>query len=195
MMKKSFTTLLVSLLAVLLMAGTAMAASATTITSEAQQEAVDAVTGPAFGVNSPTAGQKISQQRSRSYSGPGAEGYYLFEGTWYKKGADAGEHKLSGYCPSAKYGRATASGKTAAADRTIAFSSWLPLGTVVIIEGCDGPYPAEFNGVYVVEDRGDTHIEDEEWVDIFFDTHAEACHVTDAGWNYGHVWVAEPVDR
>ena len=88
----------------------------------------------------------------------------------------------------------TASGKNAASRHTVACASNLPLGTVLIIKGSSGPYSSDYDGMYVVEDRGGTHIEDDGWLDIYFDTLAEAARTTDAGWNYAEAWIAVPME-
>lgn len=118
---------------------------------------------------------------------------YTFEGKKYVCASSYGVHKLSGFNPTPKYGARTYSGKDAKAHHTVAAASDLPIGTVIILKGSSGPYPTEFDGVYVVEDRGGYHIEQEGWIDIFFDTEAEAEHVTAKGWNYAEVWIAEEV--
>ena len=119
---------------------------------------------------------------------------YTFEGKKYISDSSWGIHKLSGYNPSEKYGRMTYSGKDAVARHTVSASTALPIGTVIYLKPDSGPYPGEFEGVYVVEDRGDYHIEVEGWIDIFFDTEAEANHTTDAGWNYAEVIVLKPAE-
>ena len=119
---------------------------------------------------------------------------YSYEGKKYVAASSYGVHKLSGYCPTPEYGRGTFSGKEARSCHTIAVASDLPIGTMVILKGTSGPYPSDYNGVYCVEDRGGYYIEQEGWIDIFFDTDREAAHVTDAGWNYAEVWVAKEVD-
>ena len=114
---------------------------------------------------------------------------YEHDGVRYKKGESWGEHRLTGYSAE-RNGRSTASGQTARAGHTVAASSVLPLGTVLIVEGASGPNASDYNGVYVVEDRGGAKVE-EGLVDIFFETHAEAAAVTDNGWNTAKVWIAE----
>ena len=120
---------------------------------------------------------------------------YTFEGKGYKAGAYYGVHKLSGYSAEETGNASTASGKTAMAAHTVACASDLPLGTVIILKGTAGPYSSDYNGLYVVEDRGGESgsIETEGWIDIYFDTAAEAAHTTDAGWNYAEAWIAEPI--
>ncbi len=119
---------------------------------------------------------------------------YSYEGKKYIAASSYGIHKLAGYCPTPEHGRGTFSGKEARARHTVAVASDLPIGTIVILKGASGPYPSDYNGVYCVEDRGGYYIEQEGWIDIFFDTEREAAHVTDAGWNYAEVWVAKEVD-
>ena len=116
----------------------------------------------------------------------------LYGGVTYKKGDYQGTHKMSGYTWSDEYGNMTASGKGATANHTVAYSSSLPLGTQIIVEYVNGPLDHRYDGVYTVEDRGDYHIESEGWVDIFFDTYAQAIGITSNGWNYANVWVAIP---
>ena len=116
----------------------------------------------------------------------------IYGGVTYKKGDYQGTHKMSGYTWSAEYGNMTASGKGATSNHTVAYSSSLPLGTQIIIEYANGPLDHRYDGVYTIEDRGDYHIESEGWIDIFFDTYAQAAGITDQGWNYANVWVAIP---
>ena len=116
----------------------------------------------------------------------------IYGGVTYKKGDYQGTHKMSGYTWSDEYGNMTASGKGATANHTVAYSSSLPLGTQIIVEYVNGPLDHRYDGVYTVEDRGDYHIESEGWVDIFFDTYAQAIGITSNGWNYANVWVAIP---
>ena len=116
----------------------------------------------------------------------------VYDGVTYKKGAYQGTHKMSGYTWSEEYGNMTASGKGATANHTVAYSSSLPLGTQIIVEYSSGPLDHRYDAVYTIEDRGDYHIENEGWIDIFFDTYAQACAITDLGWNYADVWVALP---
>ena len=118
---------------------------------------------------------------------------YAFEGKLYTPASSWGIHKLSGYNPTADGYDMTYCGKHAQAKHTVAVASEIPIGTVIILKANSGPYPSEFDGVYVVEDRGGYYIEEEQWVDIFFDTLQEANHVTDAGWNYAEVWIAQEV--
>ena len=86
----------------------------------------------------------------------------------------------------------TFSGKQAQERHTVAASSGLPIGTVIIIEGTEGPDAAAYNGMYVVEDRGGQKIENEDLIDIFFKSAEESGRVTASGWNRADVWVAEP---
>ena len=123
---------------------------------------------------------------------------YQFEGKSYRIDRLWGDHKLTGFCPTPKYGRLTYSGKDARANHTCATSSELPIGTVIIVEGISGPDYSRYNGVYVVEDRGGPAVETGvaatdyvSVVDLFFDTEAEANDVTDAGWKTAHIWIAK----
>ena len=141
------------------------------------------------------AGPGVSQ--SANTGTPGALTYVsddtiIYGGVTYKKGDYQGTHKMSGYTWSDTYGNMTASGKGATSNHTIAYSSSLPLGTQVIIEYANGPLDHRYDGVYTIEDRGDYHIESEGWIDIFFDTYAQAAGITAQGWNYANVWVAIP---
>ena len=116
----------------------------------------------------------------------------VYGGVTYKKGDYQGTHKMSGYTWSDEYGNMTASGKGATSNHTVAYSSSLPLGTQIIVEYSNGPLDHRYDGVYTIEDRGDYHIESEGWLDIFFDTYAQAIGITSQGWNYANVWVAIP---
>lgn len=119
---------------------------------------------------------------------------YTFEGKQYKAGASYGVRRLTGYSPVENGSAMTYSGKQARARHTVAAASDLPIGTVIILKGTSGPYSSDYDGLYVVEDRGGAMIEQEKMIDIFFDTYAEAARTTDAGWNYAEVWIAEPVE-
>ena len=114
---------------------------------------------------------------------------YIHDGVRYQKGDSWGEHRLTGYSAE-RNGTMTASGQTARAKHTVAASSELPLGTVLIVEGVSGPNASDYNGVYVVEDRGGAKVE-EGLVDIFFQAHKDAAKVTDKGWNTVEVWIAK----
>ena len=119
---------------------------------------------------------------------------YTFEGKQYKAGASYGVHRLTGYSPVENGSAMTYSGRQARAKHTVAAASDLPIGTVIILKGVSGPYSSDYDGLYVVEDRGGAMIEQDRMIDIFFDTYAEAARTTDAGWNYAEVWIAEPVE-
>lgn len=119
---------------------------------------------------------------------------YTFEGKQYKAGASYGVRRLTGYSPVENGSAMTYSGKQARAKHTVAAASDLPIGTVIILKGTSGPYSSDYDGLYVVEDRGGAMIEQNKMIDIFFDTYAEAARTTDAGWNYAEVWIAEPVE-
>ncbi len=123
-----------------------------------------------------------------------SDGIYTFEGKKYRKASSYGTHKLTGYaeaeCGTAK----TYSGKTARVSHTVSAPSDLPIGTVIILEAASGPYPSLYNGMYVVEDRGGATLENQGIIDIFCGSLAEAYYVTDAGWNYAEVWIAEPAE-
>lgn len=119
---------------------------------------------------------------------------YTFEGKQYKAGASYGVRRLTGYSPVENGSAMTYSGKQARSKHTVAAASDLPIGTVIILKGTSGPYSSDYDGLYVVEDRGGAMIEQDRMIDIFFDTYAEAARTTDSGWNYAEVWIAEPVE-
>lgn len=117
---------------------------------------------------------------------------YVHDGIKYKKGEQWGDtHRLTGYSGE-KLGNKTASGMTARENHTVAASSELPFGTVLIVEGASGPYASDYNGVYVVEDRGGKKVE-EGLLDFYFEKHKDAARVTDKGWNSARVYLAVPV--
>lgn len=118
--------------------------------------------------------------------------YYLFEGKTYTKSSLYGNCRLTGYSEENCGTAVTFSGKQAQERHTVAASSGLPIGTVIIIEGTEGPDAAAYNGMYVVEDRGGQKIENEDLIDIFFKSAEESGRVTASGWNRADVWVAEP---
>ena len=117
---------------------------------------------------------------------------YIHDDVKYVKGDSWGEHKLTGYSRE-KNGDKLYSGREARAKHTIAASSELPTGTVIIVERIKGPNHSDFDGVYVVEDRGGKAIEGG-MLDIFFETDREARSVTHKGWNVAQVWIAKKVD-
>lgn len=117
---------------------------------------------------------------------------FTIDGKSYVKGEYWGAHRLTGYSGE-QWGTLTASGATATAKHTVSATSKLPFGTVIIIDGGEGPEVDNYNGIYVVEDRGGNAIENEGVVDIFFDTHEEALRVTHYGWNTADIWIAKPV--
>lgn len=126
-------------------------------------------------------------------TGSGADAVYSFEGKKYKKASLYGTQKLTGYCADESGTTGTYSGKTAKAYHTIAAPSNIPLGTVIIVEGKSGPYASRYNGVYVVEDRGGYTLESQGLIDIFCASQAESSAVTDSGWNYADIYIAEAV--
>lgn len=161
--------------------GTAVGPGASSAGDLASDDGVDAAT---------------QTQISPNYSVTERDGQtiYTFEGKEYVAGSSYGVHKISGYSPMENGSAHTASGRVAAARHTLAASSDLPLGTVLILSGSSGPYSELYNGMYVVEDRGGYYLESEGWLDIYFDTYAEAVHVSAAGWNYVEAVIAIPLD-
>ena len=151
--------------------------------SVAASSAVDTVTRTAVA-------QIPAPIRNYQITGSGEDAVYTFEGVQYQKGASWGCHKLSGYTEVGVAAK-TSSGKIVKAHHTAAASSDLPLGTVIIVEGAEGPNASDYNGLYVVEDRGGYYLEQEGWLDLYFDTAEEADYVTHAGWNTANVWIAE----
>ncbi|MDO5141179.1 MAG: hypothetical protein Q4D40_06875 [Eubacteriales bacterium] len=141
-----------------------------------------------------TAEGTAAEIRQLNYTVSVSEGteYYLFEGKTYTKSSLYGNCRLTGYSEENCGTAVTFSGKQAQERHTVAASSGLPIGTVIIIEGTEGPYAAAYNGMYVVEDRGGQKIENEDLIDIFFKSAEESGRVTASGWNRADVWVAEP---
>ena len=120
--------------------------------------------------------------------------YYSFEGKTYTKSSLYGNCRLTGYSEEECGTAMTFSGRQAMERHTVAASNGLPIGTVIIIEGTEGPNASGYNGMYVVEDRGGHKIENEDLIDIFFKSAAESAGVTASGWNRADVWVAEPTE-
>lgn len=118
---------------------------------------------------------------------------YSVDGVEYRKSSLYGTRRLTGYAEEESGTAETVSGRTAKSGHTVAVPSDIPLGTVIIVEGTDGPYASRYNGAYVVEDRGGAVLESEGFIDIFFDSAAEAEAVTAGGWNYAKIWIAEAV--
>lgn len=119
--------------------------------------------------------------------------FYTFEGKEYTLGDSYGIHKISGYSGAETGYNRTYSGKVAMSRHTLAAASDLPIGTVLIITGVQGPSKDLYNGMYVVEDRGGYYLESEGWLDIYFDTYEEAISVSNYGWNYAEAFIAVPV--
>ena len=118
---------------------------------------------------------------------------YVHDGIAYVKGESMGQFSLSGFCACNKCGTGTgltASGKPVRENHTIA-ADWkvLPKGTVIILENANGKDGTNYDGVYVVEDKGggvkNNHI------DIYRPTHDLAKLVTHYGRAYGDVYIAE----
>lgn len=126
-------------------------------------------------------------------TGSGTDAVYSFEGRKYKKASLYGTQRLTGYCADEFGTTSTYSEKTAQPYHTVAAPSDIPLGTVIIVEGKSGPYASKYNGVYVVEDRGGQTLESQGLIDIFCASQAESSAVTDAGWNYADIYIAEAV--
>ena len=139
------------------------------------------------------AGKAVGSDRNYKTENTSDGTVYVFEGRKYKKSRYYGEQKLTGYAEAESGSARTYSGKTAAAHHTVSAPSDIPMGSVIIVEGVRGPYPSEFDGVYVVEDRGGAALENGRLIDIFCGSLEEAEHITDAGWNYADIWIAEPV--
>lgn len=118
---------------------------------------------------------------------------YSFEGKKYRKSALYGTRRLTGYAEDEGGTAMTVSGRIAKAKHTAAVPSDIPLGSVIIVEGSNGPHASRYNGVYVVEDRGGAVLESEGLIDLFFDSVPEAEEVTAGGWNYAKIWIAEAV--
>lgn len=119
---------------------------------------------------------------------------YTFDGKRYIEGDSYGVHRLTGYSMSDAGTSMTVSGEEARPRYTIAAPEDLPIGTVVIIKGVNGPRASEYDGMYVVQDRGGDIIEENKYIDIYFDTYEEAMLVTDQGWNEVEVVIAVPLE-
>ncbi|MDO4960358.1 MAG: hypothetical protein Q4E57_00660 [Eubacteriales bacterium] len=164
-------------------AAQAAATAAQTAATTAAQAAITAV--PA----------EVKEQISNYTAAVTSDGTaYSFEGKKYVKSSLYGTRKLTGYSGEEDGYYSTYSGNTARSAHTVSAPSDLPIGTVIIIEGESGPYASEYNGVYVVEDRGGYALESNGLIDIYFDTSAAAAHVTDYGWNYANIWIAKSAE-
>ena len=126
-------------------------------------------------------------------SGSGQDAVYSFEGKKYKKSSLYGRQRLTGYSAGETGSDMTYSGKQAQPKHTVAAASDIPIGSIIIVEGASGPYASRYNGVYVVEDRGGEALESGRLIDIYFNSVAEAYAVTDAGWNYADIYIAEAI--
>ena len=103
------------------------------------------------------------------------------ESTHYRRGASLGSFCITGYYDFNGSG-ITYSGAPTVADHTIAADlAVLPLGTKVFIN----------NTVYTVEDIG-SGVKGN-MIDIYYNTYAEAAGVTELGWRYADVYIAEYV--
>lgn len=118
---------------------------------------------------------------------------YTFEGENYTLQSSFGVHRITGYTTEGNTDVLTNSGSLPKESHTIAASSSLPIGTVVLLKSVSGPNADLYEGIYVVEDRGGARIEQEDFLDIFFDTYAEAIAVTNSGWNDMEVFILKPV--
>lgn len=137
---------------------------------------------------------KQSADKAETESGnAGNDGTFIVDGRQYRKSSLYGTRRLTGYAEEESGTAETVSGKTARAGHTAAVPSDIPLGTVIIVEGTDGPYASRYDGAYVAEDRGGAVLESEGFIDIFFDSVPEAEAVTAGGWNYAKIWIAEAV--
>ncbi len=173
--------------------------AANTANTAAKEVAAEAETKSAE-AKSTTANTQSAAKSSSSGSisnnavtGSGADAVYSFEGKKYKKASLYGTQRLTGYCAEEFGTTSTYSGKTAKAYHTVAAPADIPLGTVIIVEGKSGPYASRYNGVYVVEDRGGYNLESQGLIDIFCASQAESSAVTDSGWNYADIYIAEAV--
>lgn len=146
---------------------------------------IQSVSGPQYEIADQGINYSVTQKDGQTI--------YIFEGKEYTAGSSFGVHKLSGYSGTETGSAMTASGTVATSKHTLAATSLLPVGTVLIITGVEGPHKDLYNGMYVVEDRGDYHVETEGWLDIFFDSYADALYVTDSGWTYAEAVIAVPV--
>ena len=136
---------------------------------------------------------EIEQDSAEGETAETNEIFYIVDGIKYKKETYIGTKKLTGYSGE-KWGTDTASGAIAKEKYTVSASSFFPFGTVLIIDSGTGPTISNYNGAYVVQDRGGTKIESGEIIDLFFNTQKNAKAVTDLGWNYAHVWIGVPVE-
>lgn len=128
----------------------------------------------------------VTEQSASSEQGPGTkaeepvqvEETYIADEVEYRKGSYQGSFRLVGY-----YGHGTTySGAPTRSDHTVAADlSVLPLGTKIILNDI----------VYTVEDIGSAV--QGQMIDIYFDTWEEAYAVTENGWQYADVWLAEPL--
>ena len=134
-----------------------------------------------------------TQSGNNIVSGSGDDTVYSFEGKQYKKESLYGSRTLTGYAAEESGSDMTYSGKRAKAHHTVATSSDIPLGTVIIIEGISGPNASMYNGVYVVEDRGGAALESKGLIDIFCSSYDEAYAVTASGWNKANIYIAKAV--
>lgn len=141
-----------------------------------------------------TAADASKQTSDNAKSGTSAEdGVFMLDGKKYKKSSLYGTRRLTGYAEEESGTAETVSGNIAKAGHTAAVPSDIPLGTVIIVEGTDGPYASRYDGAYAAEDRGGAVLESEGFIDIFFDSVSEAEAVTAGGWNYANIWIAEAV--
>lgn len=118
---------------------------------------------------------------------------YTFEGKDYSLLSSYGVHKITGYTTEGDIGALTTSGDLPQERHTISASSALPLGTVILLKDVSGPGARLYEGIYVVEDRGGARIEQEGFLDIFFDTYAEAIAVTESGWSEMEAFILTPI--
>ena len=143
-----------------------------------------------------------TQEAPQGSAGPGSN-IYEFDGKRYVIESDWGTHYLTGFCPNADGSRKTRSGAQARARYTVS-STYANLGKVILIQA-ESAMPNctdihRYDGVYRCEDTGGPAVETGQpntgnvpVVDIFFDTAAEAAHVTDAGWITARIYILKEV--
>ena len=117
---------------------------------------------------------------------------FTFDGKSYVVDYDWGAHYLTGYTAT---GNRTYSGTVPVQGRTIAGPSYL-VGKVCYIKGISGPKGSTYDGVYKFEDTGGYAVEygyettmGVPVVDLYFDTYAQACATTAAGWTTVEVYI------
>lgn len=122
-------------------------------------------------------------------------GEYIYNNKHYKVKSYYGTVKLTGYSSEETGTNETYSGKTPVANYTVAAPSDIPIGSVIMIKGTEGPNFSNYDGIHEVQDKGGSTLDDEQIVDIYQNSTKDALKITDNGWNYANIYILEEVNN